>query len=213
MSNTLKGADAAPVQTAQMIAVSSIVIIALYAAAQMLSDIGSLKIGFIAGLSIDGGTFIYPITFTLRDMIHKKLGKKAARTIIVICALINLAMALFFALLTKLPSDPSWGLQNEFAAILGPVWRIVLASIAAEVISELLDTEMYHLWVTRITTKFQWARVLFSNAVSVPVDSLIFGLIAFWGLMPADTVWSIIAANIIVKGIVTIISIPLIYLI
>ncbi len=36
MSLTLKGADAAPVQTAQMIAVSSIVIIALYAAAQMM---------------------------------------------------------------------------------------------------------------------------------------------------------------------------------
>jgi queuosine precursor transporter len=146
-------------------------------------------------------------------MIHKRLGKKAARTIIIVCALINLAMALFFSLLTKLPSDPSWGLQNEFASILGPVWRIVLASIAAEVISELLDTEMYHLWVTKITTKFQWARVLFSNVVSVPVDSLIFGLIAFWGLMSADTVWSIILANIIVKGIVTIISIPLIYLV
>ncbi len=214
MTNSLKGANAVPENTAsQMIAVSSIVIIALYAAAQMMADIGSLKIGFIAGLSIDGGTFIYPITFTLRDMIHKKLGKKAARTIIIVCALINLAMALFFSLLTKLPSDPSWGLQNEFASILGPVWRIVLASIAAEVISELLDTEMYHLWVTKITTKFQWARVLFSNAVSIPVDSFIFGLIAFWGLMSADTVWSIILANIIVKGIVTIISIPLIYLI
>jgi queuosine precursor transporter len=213
MSLTLKGANTAPVPTAQMIAVSSIVIIALYAAAQMMADIGSLKIGYIAGLSIDGGTFIYPITFTLRDMIHKRLGKKAARTIIIVCALINLAMALFFSLLTKLPSDPSWGLQNEFASILGPVWRIVLASIAAEVISELLDTEMYHLWVTKITTKFQWARVLFSNVVSVPVDSLIFGLIAFWGLMSADTVWSIILANIIVKGIVTIISIPLIYLV
>ena len=137
MTNSLKGANAVPENTAsQMIAVSSIVIIALYAAAQMMADIGSLKIGFIAGLSIDGGTFIYPITFTLRDMIHKKLGKKAARTIIIVCALINLAMALFFSLLTKLPSDPSWGLQNEFASILGPVWRIVLASIAAEVISD-----------------------------------------------------------------------------
>ncbi|HQL05729.1 MAG TPA: queuosine precursor transporter [Treponemataceae bacterium] len=214
MSKTLTGTSLTPeAPAATMIAVSSIVIIALYAAAQMMADIGSLKIGFIAGLSIDGGTFVYPITFTLRDMIHKRLGKKAARTIIIVCALINLAMALFFSLLTKLPSDPSWGLQNEFASILGPVWRIVLASIAAEVISELLDTEMYHLSVTKITTKFQWARVLFSNVVSVPVDSLIFGLIAFWGLMSADTVWSIILANIIVKGIVTIISIPLIYLI
>ncbi len=213
MSATLKGTVSAPEQTANLIAVSSIVIIALYAAAQMMADIGSLKIGSIAGLSIDGGTFIYPITFTIRDMIHKKLGKKAARTIIIICAFINLVMALFFALLTKLPSDPSWTLQNEFAALLGPVWRIVLASIAAELVSELLDTEMYHLWVTKITTKFQWARVLFSNIVSIPVDSLIFGLAAFSGTLPSETVWSIILANIFVKGIVTIISIPLIYLV
>lgn len=214
MSNPLNGASLTPENTTHnMIAASSIVIIAMYTAAQMLADIGSLKIGIIAGFSIDGGTFIYPLTFTIRDMIHKKLGKRAARIIIISCALINLAMAGFFALLTMLPSDPSWGLQLEFASILGPVWRIVLASIAAELISELLDTEMYHLWVTKVTTRFQWARVLFSNIVSVPVDSVIFGLIAFWGTMPSETIGSIILANIIVKIFVTIISIPLIYLV
>ena len=63
-----------------------------------------------------------------------------------------------FAFVTWLPSDPDWGLQAEFAAILGPVWRIVLASIAAEVVSELLDTEIYMLWVRRIAVRYRWAR-------------------------------------------------------
>ena len=97
--------------------------------------------------------------------------------------------------------------------MLGPVWRIVVASIAAELASELLDTEIYHLWVTRVTRRYQWLRVLTSNAVSVPVDSLIFCWGAFGGVLPPATVWSIFAANLILKGIVSVASLPAIYLV
>ena len=115
--------------------------------------------------------------------------------------------------MTWLPADPEWGLQAEFEAILGPVWRIVLASIAAEVVSELLDTEVYSLWVTRVTTRYQWARVLISNAISVPVDSLIFCWIAFGRVLPPGVVWSIFWSNVLVKGAVTLVSLPGIYLV
>jgi queuosine precursor transporter len=192
---------------------AGIVVISLYIAAQLLSDIASLKISLIAGFSMDAGTFIYPLTFTVRDLIHKRLGKMAARNIIVLAAAINLFMALFFHFVAWLPQDPAWGLGKEFAAILGPVWRIVIASIVAEVISELIDTEIYHLWQSRITTKYQWMRVLSSNAVSIPIDSLIFCWGAFGFVLPHSVVWSIFFANVIVKGAVTIISLPSIYLV
>ena len=81
-------------------------------------------------------------------------------------------MAAFFAFSAWLPGDPSWGLAGEFSRVLGPVWRIVIASITAEIAAEMVDTEVYHLWVTRITRHYQWARVLVSNAFSVPLDSL-----------------------------------------
>jgi hypothetical protein len=190
-----------------------IVVISLYIAAQLLSDIASLKITLIAGFSMDAGTFIYPLTFTIRDLIHKRLGKQVARTVIILAAGINLFMALFLQFTAWLPQDPSWGLGQEFAAVLGPVWRIVVASIVAEVISELIDTEIYHLWKTRITEKYQWMRVLSSNAVSIPVDSLIFCWGAFGFLLPHDVVWSIFFANVIVKGAVTIVSLPAIYIV
>ncbi len=190
-----------------------IVVISLYVAAQLLSDIASLKITLIAGFSMDAGTFIYPLTFTIRDLIHKRLGKQVARTVIIIAAGINLFMALFLQFTAWLPQDPSWGLGQEFAAVLAPVWRIVIASIVAEVISELIDTEIYHLWKTRITEKYQWMRVLSSNAVSIPVDSLIFCWGAFGFLLPHEVVWSIFFANVIVKGAVTIVSLPAIYIV
>ena len=197
----------APIPTA------GIVVISIYVAAQLLSDIASLKITLIAGFSMDAGTFIYPLTFTIRDLIHKRLGKTATRTVIILAAGVNLFMAVFFHFTAWLPQDPSWGLAEEFSAILGPVWRIVIASIVAEVFSELLDTEIYHLWQSRITKRYQWLRVLSSNAVSIPVDSLIFCWVAFGFVLPHEVVWSIFFANVIVKGAVTILSLPSIYLV
>ncbi len=202
----------APEQTLTLTQVG-VLIVAGYIAAQILSDIASLKIALVWGFSIDGGTFIYPLTFTLRDIVHKQLGRKAAVTVVIAAAAINLLMAAYFALLTALPADPTWPLQSSFAAILSPVWRIVVASILAEVVSELLDTELYHLWVTKITRRYQWSRVLVSNALSIPLDSLIFCWGAFGGIYTVATVWSIFWANVLVKGLTTLISLPGIYVV
>jgi hypothetical protein len=193
--------------------ISGVLVVAAYIAAQILSDVLSLKIALVAGFSIDAGTFIYPFTFTLRDLVHKLLGRAAARAVIVAAGVINLLMAGLFAFAAWLPPDPTWSLQREFAAVLAPVWRIVVASIVAEIASEFADTEMYHLWVTRVTRRYQWARVLVSNAVSVPLDSLVFCWGAFGGQLPVATVWSIFWANVLVKGAVTLVSMPGIYLV
>jgi uncharacterized integral membrane protein (TIGR00697 family) len=190
----------------------AIVVVAAYIGAQMLADIASLKIGVVAGLAVDMGTFIYPITFTLRDVVHKTLGKQLARTLIFTAGIINLFMALYLMWAASVPSDPGWGLGEQFSAILAPVWRIVVASIVAEIVSELLDTEVYHWWVTRVTRRFQWLRVLFSNSISVPVDNLIFAVGAFGGVLPWDVVWQIFIFNLLVKYGVTLVSLPLIYI-
>lgn len=192
---------------------AGILVIAAYVAAQILADVGSLKIAWVAGFSVDGGTFIYPLTFTLRDMIHKLLGRRAARTVIVAAGGINLLMAGYFALLTWLPPDSAWELQAAFANVLNPVWRIVVASIAAELVSELLDTEIYQLWVEQVTRRYQWARVLVSNSISIPVDSLVFCWGAFGGALPTAVVWSIFWSNVLVKGLTTLVSLPGIYLV
>jgi hypothetical protein len=104
--------------------------------------------------------------------------------------------------------------------VLGPLWRIVLASIVAEVVAELIDTEVYHWWVTRVTEKQQWARVLLSNGISVPVDSALFAVLAFGAVpgladhaltLPWSAVWQIFTVNLGIKLFVTLLSIPLIY--
>ena len=188
-----------------------IIVISAYIAAQMLSDIASLRIVLLAGWSMDAGTLVYPLTFTLRDLVHKTAGISAARTMIFLAAGINVLMAGFFWMVGQMPPDPAVGAQEGFAALLSPVWRIVGASICAEVVSELLDTSVYQRWVSRMGARHQWARVLVSNGISVPIDSLLFVFLAFGGVFAIDVVWAIVGSNIALKLLVTVVSIPLIY--
>ncbi len=185
---------------------------AAYIAAQILSDIASLRIITLAGFSVDAGTLIYPFTFTLRDLVHKTAGIRSARRVVITAGIINLFMAALFWLVARLPPDRQVGPQAEFGIVLAPVWRIVIASIIAEVTSELVDGEVYQLWVNRMGLRRQWLRVVVSNSISVPLDSALFCSLAFIGRMPFAVVVSIFWANCIIKGICTAISIPLIYL-
>jgi uncharacterized integral membrane protein (TIGR00697 family) len=181
---------------------------AAYIAAQMLADVTSLKIAEIGGLSVDAGTMVYPFTFTIRDLVHKAAGKQVARTLIFAAATVNLFMAGLFWVAARLPADLAVGPQTSFGDVLAPVWRIVFASIIAEVVSELIDTEAYSAWTRRFGERHQWGRVLASNAVAIPIDSIIFATIAFLGVA---AVGEIFLTNVIVKVAVTFVSVPLIY--
>jgi queuosine precursor transporter len=198
----------------------AIAAVGAYVGAQVIADVSSLKIGVVADRAVDMGTFIYPITFTLRDVVHKALGKRAARTLVVTAAVVNLFMAVYLQWAAKAPADVSYPLAEEFQAVLAPLWRITIASIIAEVVSGLVDTEVYHWFVRRVTTRHQWARVATSNAVSIPVDNVIFAVAAFGAIpgfrdhaltLPWEAVWDIFVVNLTVKALVSAVSLPLIY--
>jgi len=207
-----------PAATVPRLAIAAV---GAYVGAQVIADITSVKIGSTFGRAVDMGTFIYPITFTLRDVVHKMLGRRAARALVITAAFVNVFMALYLQWVARAPSHASYPLGDEFQAVLGPLWRIVMASIIAEVVSELLDTEVYHWFVSRVTTRYQWARVAVSNAVSVPVDNALFAVIAFGALplmadhaltLPWPAVWDVFVVNLTVKVAVSALSLPLIYL-
>ena len=191
--------------------VSVAVVSSLYVAAQLLSNVTSLRILMIAGFSMDAGTLIYPFTFTLRDLIHKTGGIKVARAVVITAAAANLFMAGLYWLVARLPPDMGVGAQLEFGRLLSPTWRLVIASIVAQIASELVDGQVYQAWVNKVGQKLQWMRVLTSNSVSVPLDSALFCGLAFIGRMPFLVVVSIFWANVILKGITTLVSLPWIY--
>lgn len=184
----------------------------LYVSFQLFANVLSTKIAILPflNLAIDGGTVIYPLTFTLRDFVHKTHGKRDARQVIVIAAALNAVMFGLFWLVGKMTPDPTWQFQKAYEQILLPVGRIVLASIVAQVISELIDTEIFSFIYKKTSDTLA---VFLSNSISLVLDSFIFSIIAFLGALPLSTVLQIIVSNILIKFIISTLSIPTIKLI
>ena len=118
------------------------------------------------------GTLIFGITFTQRDRVHK-YGRKPVYIMIFLAAVGMVAESLF----------------------LGIPWRIIIASFIAIVLSETTDTEVYH----RLLHLNWFQRVTRSNMISIPLDSLLFNLIAFAGVFAPVKLVAIIFGEIVVK--------------
>jgi len=181
-----------------------------YVVVGMLSNIASLRIVTVLGIAMDAGTLLYPLTFTLRDLIHKRSDKKTSIYIVCIGALMNLLMFIVFFIVSKLSPDMSVGEQTEFGKVLVGSWRIIVASVIAMFISEMADTTIYEKFTNKFK-KYQFMRVITSNFISVPIDSIIVTLIAFYGTMPVNVLVSITLVNIAIKYIITIVTAPSIY--
>jgi len=209
---------------------ATIILCGLYLFFSLAGNIAATKVTYFGGLVMDAG-FIYSLTFTWRDLIHKQLGRNAAVTTIWLAALINLIAALYFQLVVLLPAQADWANNGGQAAwtflfgILdtsGTGWqsifslqmRIVLGSVLTALLAELIDTQVYHLWIRGRRVRWpQWTRVFASNAVSIPVDSVLFPLIAFTGIVGMDALLQMFWTNIIVKAIVTLLVFWTIYLV
>ena len=168
------------------------------------------KIGACSTSRVDMGTFVDPITFTLRDRRPQGARSSPGPHAHPRHRRVNLFLGRATCCSpTRWTATSCVGTGRRVAPILGPVWRIVIASIIAMVVSELIDTEVYHRFVTRVTTRYQWARGARQQR-GQPADRQPdlrggrFAALPFLtnvsGAAPWDVVWDIFWVNPWVKG-------------
>jgi len=185
------------------------VLIGLYIACELIANVTASKPVQLGGIVVPAAIFIYTLTFTLIDLINESLGKEGARKVILTAFLANLLLAAYVQLAVMLPPATFYSGQEAFSGVLGSTPRIVFASLTAYLVSSLIDAEVFAFWRARVH-RFKWMRVLVSNAISTWVDSVIFITLAFYGIMP---VWILIEGQYVIKMAITLVSLPLIYLV
>lgn len=183
---------------------------ATYAAVNVTSNVSSSRIIDLGFSSVDAGTLVFPLTFVMRDLVHKVAGKELSRRVVVIAASLSALATFSFWVVGVLPPDMSVGPQEEFSQVLNITWRIAVGGVIAQLVSELLDTEIYDAWEKRFGGGFKQGRVIVSNAVSVPVDSIVFTVVAFAGVYTFPVLLSIASGNILLKYAITLVFSPLI---
>lgn len=186
-----------------------ILAIGLYIACELIANVTAAKPVDLGWLVVPAGVFVYALTFTLLDLINERLGKFRARQVIATAFCANLLLAFYAQLTVWLPAPAFFDAQPAFARVLGATPRIVLASLLAYLVAALVDAELFAWWRARVGG-YRWLRVFASNAVSTGVDSALFVTVAFAGTLPLG---SLIVGQYVVKMAVTLLSLPLIYLV
>ena len=182
-----------------------------YAIIAVASDIFANKMLNLGGLTLAGGILLVPLSFSIRDLMHRCVGYENAKKIVWATAIVNLAVAALLVLLDALPSAIG-GQQEAWHALMGSSWRIIIASFIAQLVADLLDTYVFEWFTRKMGDKRTWLRVAGSNIVSTFFDSILFSMIAFLGVLPMEVIWPSIVSSFVVKFIISELATPIAYI-
>jgi uncharacterized integral membrane protein (TIGR00697 family) len=165
----------------------------------LISNIASTKIIQLGLFALDGGTFLFPLTYIFGDVLTEVYGYRVSRRVIYIGFFWLLVAALTFQVLVAIPPAPDWTLQESFAAILGQTPRLLLASLAGYWAGEFTNSYVLARMKVASGGRHLWARTIGSTLVGQAVDTSVFLTVAFLGVLPNDLLLTIAASNYVFK--------------
>lgn len=190
------------------------------------------QISLLAGMKLDfnfsAGVVIWPIVFVVSDIINEYFGKSGVKKVSIITACLIAYTFVIIYFTTTLPPAAFWleinktdidgnslNINNAFNAIFRQGMGIMIGSIVAFFIGQLLDAHAFH-WIKSITgSKKLWLRATGSTLISQLIDSYVVLFIAFYlfGNWSFEQVISVAIINYIYKFVVAIAMTPLLYFI
>ncbi|HUC80401.1 MAG TPA: queuosine precursor transporter [Flavisolibacter sp.] len=181
--------------------------------------------------NLTAGVLLWPVVFIMTDIINEYYGPKGVRFLsFLTIALITFSFLAFFGATHLVPAD-FWATNNykgvpdsnaAFAGLFGQSQAIIIASLIAFLIGQLLDVFIFHKIKKATGEKRIWLRATGSTLVSQFIDSFVVLFIAFYvapRLTGDTTPWSfslvmaICVGNYIYKFIVAVVLTPVIYLV
>lgn len=169
------------------------------------------------------GVLLWPLEFVITDIVNEYYGPKAVKRIsYTAVVLISYAFIMFYAAMRIPPADFWIGskqaegipnMQDAFGGIFGQGMWIILGSLVAFLVSQIVDVTVFHQIKKRTGQKWVWLRATGSTFVSQLVDSFIVLFIAF--KIGNDWSWKLVLAicvvNYLYKFTMAIILTPVIY--
>ena len=173
-----------------------VAIATFFVTALVVSNVIAVKLVEVSGRVFPAGLVVFPLSYLLGDVLTEVYGFRAARAVIWLGFACNLMAVLAIQAAMTLPAAPFFGNDEAYDAILGTTWRLFLASFAAYLVGELMNSAVLARMKVATAGRFLWARTIGSTIVGEGLDSAIFVTLAFAGtgtplLDPILTTWAI----------------------
>jgi uncharacterized integral membrane protein (TIGR00697 family) len=173
------------------------------------------------GFNLTCGVLLWPLEFIMTDIVNEYYGPKAVRRIsFTAVALIAYAFLMYFMAI-GVPAADFWkpinvskgvpDMQAAFSGIFGQGMRIIVGSIVAFLVSQVVDVTVFHKIKKATGDKHMWLRATGSTLVSQLIDSYIVLFIAFSGVFSWQQILAFGIMNYIYKATMAIVLTPVIY--
>ena len=188
-------------------------LLAVFCAVFLISNITAQKGVELGPLITDGAFFLFPISYVIGDVIAEVYGFKTARRAVFTGFGIAVVAVVSFYIAIWLPPAGFYDMQDTFAAVLGLLPRVVVASLTGYVVGQLLNAWVLQKMKDRFGRGNLWARLIGSTVVGEFADTLLFCSIAAGviGISTAGEFVNYVAVGFAWKTLMEVVLLPLTY--
>jgi uncharacterized integral membrane protein (TIGR00697 family) len=187
------------------------VIVAVFVVVLVVSNISATKLIAFGPIIADGGAVLFPLAYILGDVLTEVYGYKYTRRAIWIAFGVLLMSVAAFTIVRYLPAAADYTDQAAFESVLGFFPRIVLASLAAFLVGSFVNSYILAKLKVRMAGKQLWVRLIGSTLVGELLDTIVFGLVAFAGVLSAPDMVAFVLVGWLFKTVVEIALLPITY--
>lgn len=186
-----------------------------------------IKVPMFVDIAVPVGTITYPITFLLTDIVSEIWGIKKANLMVYLGFACSIAALFVTQIALRLPAHHFWvapenayaytsvnDYQTAYSSVFDVTGVVVVASMIAYLVSQLMDIKTFHLFKRKTKGKHLWLRNNCSTMSSQLVDTIIFVFIyCYFGLeMSLSRCFYIAMATYSFKAFLALLDTPFCYL-
>lgn len=187
------------------------ILLASFAAILLISNLSATKLVAFGPIIADGGVILFPLAYILGDILTEVYGYKYARRAIWTAFGVMLVGVIAFTLVRYLPSAAEYTNQAAYEAVLGFFPRIVLASLAAFIVGSFVNAFVLAKLKLRTKGKQLWLRLIGSTFAGELLDTVVFALVAFAGILTSADLVIFILVGWLFKTGIEIVLLPVTY--
>lgn len=180
----------------------------------ILGELTGGKLFTVGPFTLSIGVIPWPVVFLSTDLMNEYFGREGVRrlTFMTIGLIIYAFIVLFLAM--QVPAASFSPVSDaQFKAVFGQSLWIIVGSVVAFAISQLVDVGVF--WMVRHRTggRFLWLRATGSTVVSQLIDSIVIIGIAFWlpGKVQTSEFLTVAGSNYSYKFLIAVAMTPVIY--
>lgn len=180
----------------------------------ILGELTGGKLFTLGPFTLSIGVIPWPVVFIATDLINEYFGREGVKrlTFMTIALIVYAFIVLFLAIQVPAASF-SPVTDAQFTAVFGQSLWIIVGSVTAFAVSQLVDVTIFWLVRHRTGGRFLWMRATGSTVVSQLIDSIVIIAIAFWlpGKIKTSEFLTVAASNYSFKLLVALGVTPLLY--